>query len=260
METTEILAAGVAGLFGLAVGSFLNVVVHRVPRGLSITRPPSACPSCEAPIRPADNVPLVSYLLLRGRCRHCGATISPRYVAVEVLTAALFAGSFLRTDDLEEASFVAAASAVFVALAFIDLEHRRVPNVIVLPSTAAAVLWVAGAALAEGDPRMLVESIASGAAAFVLLLVIALAAPGGMGMGDVKLAAFIGVVCGRFGWEALVLAIFSGFVAGGVVGTVLLAVGRAGRKTTIPFAPMLCAGGIAGLFAQGAPVRAWLGL
>lgn len=260
METSRILAAVLAGLSGAAVGSFLNVVVHRVPLGLSIVRPPSACPSCETPIRPRDNVPVVSYLLLRGRCRHCGARISPRYAAVELLAAALFAGSFLRTGDLEEAAFVAAASGVFVALAFIDLEHRRVPNVIVLPAGAAAVVWVGGAAFVGREPRVLLEALASGAAGFVLLLAIALAAPGGMGMGDVKLAAFIGLVCGRFGWEALVLAIFAGFIAGGVVGLLLLALGRAGRKTAIPFAPMLCAGGVLGLFAQTAPVRAWLGL
>ena len=253
------MIAAVYGIFGLAVGSFLNVVIHRVPAKASLLRPPSSCPSCQTPIRHRDNVPVLSFVLLKGRCSTCRARISPRYPLVELLTAGLFVGAAVRYPDIELAAFVAAACAVFVALAFIDLDTRRVPNVIVLPSTAAAVAWVAVAALVRGELSLLVNSLASGAAGFVLLFVIAVVS-GGMGFGDVKLAAFIGVTTGRLGYEAFVLALFGGFVLGGLVAIVLLVTKRRGRKDAIPFAPALCAGAVIGLFAGAEPVRVWLGV
>lgn len=255
----EPLAVALALLAGAVIGSFLNVVVHRVPLGLSLVRPASACPQCEAPVRPADNIPVLSYVLLRGRCRHCRTRISPRYPLIEALTALLFAGAVLRFERPEEIAFVCAASAVLVALAFIDLSHRRVPNKIVLPATAVAAVWVTAAALTTGEPGMAGEALGSGAAGFALLFVIALVS-GGMGFGDVKLAAFIGIACGRFGWEVFVLGVFAAFIVGGVVALALLLAGRSGRKDAIPFAPMLCAGALIGLYAGEAPVQAWLGL
>lgn len=252
------LAAGIAGTIGVAVGSFLNVVVHRVPRGLSIVRPASACPSCDTPIAPRDNIPVLSYLLLRGRCRHCSATISPRYALVELATAAVWVLAALRFGDLEAAAFVALASTVLLALSAIDLEHRRIPNVIVLPATAAALVWLAGAAVAKGEPRIIVEAASSGAAYFALLFVIAVVS-GGMGFGDVKLAGFIGVAAGRFGWEAALLAVFSGIVIGGLAAIAALLAGRS-RKDAIPFGPMLGAGGLVAMFAGPSPVRNWLGM
>ncbi len=256
--TEQALTMVLFGVLGASVGSFLNVVVHRVPRGISIVRPPSACPACGAPVRPRDNLPVVSWLLLRGRCRSCGEGISVRYPVIELLTAVLFVGAAWRFERVEEAAFVALASAVLVALAFIDLEHRRVPNKIVLPAAWAAAVWVVAAAIAHGEPGPAFASLASGAAGFAVLFAIAIAS-GGMGFGDVKLAMFVGLVAGRLGWEAFALSLFAGFVAGGLVALGLLLSGRRGRKDAIPFAPMLCLGALVGLFAGVGPVRAWLG-
>src|SRR5688572_6349037 len=136
------MRVAVALLLGVSIGSFLNVLIHRVPRGISIVHPPSACPSCNTPVRPVDNVPVLSYLLLRGRCRACGASVGIRYAIVEAATAAFFVASVLRFEDVEVAVFVALAGAVLIALGFIDLEHRRLPNVIVLPALAAAAVWM----------------------------------------------------------------------------------------------------------------------
>ncbi|HVE92834.1 MAG TPA: prepilin peptidase [Actinomycetota bacterium] len=248
-----------AVVLGLLIGSFLNVVIHRVPRKLSLVSPASACPSCSVPVRPRDNVPVVSYLFLRGRCRACAARIPLRYPLVEAMTALLFLVAVIRAADLETAAFLAAAGSVLIALSFIDLDHRRVPNVIVLPATTAAVVWVAAGAVLTGDTSPLVSALISATAGFVLLLLIALVS-GGMGMGDVKLAAFIGVVSGRFGVGAFAVALFSGFMIGGLVAVVLLVVGRAGRKTAIPFAPMLCLGGLIGMFAGRSVFEFWAGV
>jgi leader peptidase (prepilin peptidase)/N-methyltransferase len=178
---------------------------------------------------------------------------------VEAATGALGAGVVARFGATDAAAFAGCCGAVLVALALIDLEHRRVPNVIVLPATAAAALWILGVAIAGGRLPVAERAFASGAAGFVLLFTIALIS-GGMGMGDVKLAAFIGLFAGRFGWEVFVLAVFAGFVLGGVGAIALLASGRRGRKDALPFAPALAAGAIVAVFWGSAPVRAWLGL
>lgn len=248
-----------AAPFGAAFGSFLNVVVYRVPRGESIVRPPSRCPSCGTDIGTLDNIPILSWLLLRGRCRSCRAPISFRYPLIEAATAALWVGCALRFDVLEEAAFAAVACTVLLALAAIDLEHRRLPNVIVLPSAAAAVVWVLGVAVARGDIDVLVTALACGAAAFALFFLIAFVS-GGMGMGDVKLAGFIGVVTGRFAWEVTVAAVFASFFIGGAVAIGLLMARRAGRKSAIPFGPSMAAGAVLALFVGPSPVRTWLGL
>lgn len=248
-----------AALVGLVVGSFLNVVVHRLPRKQSLVRPSSSCPACGVALRARDNVPVLSWLWLRGRCPACSARISWRYPAIELATGALFAGLVARISDPERAVFACAAAAVFVAIAFIDLEHRKVPNRIVLPATAVAAAWTLGAELARGHPRTAIVSVVCGAAAFGLLFVIAVVS-GGMGFGDVKLAGFIGLVTGRFGWEVTLLGLFAGFAAGGVVAAALLVSGRRSRKDAVPFAPMLCAGALIALFAGPGPVRAWIGL
>jgi leader peptidase (prepilin peptidase)/N-methyltransferase len=185
--------------------------------------------------------------------------ISARYPLVEATTAAVWVGCALRFDSIESASFAAASSSVLVALFAIDLEHRRLPNVIVLPATVAAFAWVTGYATATRDWRLEVTSLGSGAGAFALFLVIALVS-GGMGFGDVKLAGFIGLVTGRLGWEVAVLAVFASFFVGGLVAIVLLVARRAGRKSAVPFGPSMAAGAVIALFAGAGPVRAWLGL
>jgi leader peptidase (prepilin peptidase)/N-methyltransferase len=255
---TAIIAV-LAGVLGACFGSFLNVVIYRVPRRESIVRPGSRCPSCGLAIRGPDNIPIVSWLALRGRCRSCGASISARYPLVEAGTALLWIVAALRLDSLEEAAFVAVAGTVLIALALIDLEHRRIPNVIVLPSTAAYVVWVIGAAAATHDWGMAARAVACGGAYFGVLLFIALAS-GGMGFGDVKLGAFVGVAAGRFGIGVAVAAALWGFILGGLVAVVLLVAGRRGRKDALPFGPSMAAGGVAALLGGSGLVRGWLGL
>jgi leader peptidase (prepilin peptidase) / N-methyltransferase len=250
--------AVIAGLLGAAFGSFGNVVVHRIPRGQSLARPPSSCPSCGTKIRSIDNIPIVSYVLLRGRCRNCGASISPRYAIVEAAAAGLAVASVLRFGAGERAAFAASISIVLLVLAAIDLEHRRLPNVIVLPATAAAALWVVLRAAFAGEWGSAAEAFLCGAAAFALLFLIAVVSRG-MGFGDVKLAGFIGLATGSFGWRVAVLAIFASFFLGGFAAVALLLLGKKGRKAAIPFGPALAAGGILAVFAGEGPVRTWLG-
>jgi leader peptidase (prepilin peptidase) / N-methyltransferase len=234
--------AAVAAVFGAIIGSFLNVVIHRLPRGESLARPGSRCPECQTAIKPWDNVPVVSWLVLRGRCRHCGARIAPRYPVVEALTAVLFALAVLRTDAERETWIALAFVLTLIPCAFIDLDHRIIPNKITGPSAILAIALVAGLA-----SDRLVEHLVAGAAAGGFLLLAALAYPAGMGMGDVKLAGVMGLYLGRDVGPAMLI----GLVAGSVVGALIIArKGRAeGRKTAIPFGPFLALGGLGGLFA-----------
>jgi leader peptidase (prepilin peptidase)/N-methyltransferase len=229
------------GVSGAAVGSFLNVVIYRLPRGESLVTPGSRCPGCRTALRARDNVPVLSWLLLRGRCRSCAAPISPRYPVVELLTAAAFvAVALARGVDaglLLELPF----AAILIAIAGIDLEHRIVPNRIIVP---AAAFGIAVAAVIE--PGQLPELLLAGAAAFAALLAAALAYPGGMGMGDVKLAGVMGLYLG----VAVAPAMLAAFAAGALVGVAIMArEGTGARKRAVPFAPFLAAGGLIGLMA-----------
>jgi leader peptidase (prepilin peptidase) / N-methyltransferase len=234
-------AIAVTGVLGATIGSFLNVVIHRLPAGQSLVKPRSRCPGCERPIAPYDNVPVFSWLLLRGRCRGCGQPISARYPLVELVTALLFAAIALvrglDADLLLELPF----AAMLVAVAGIDLQHRIVPNRILLP---LAVWGVAGAALVRtGD---LPELLAAGAGAFAFLLVAALVHPAGMGMGDVKLAGVMGLYLG----VSVVPALLVAFLSGSIVGIAIMARrGTSARKQGVPFAPFMALGGIVGLLA-----------
>jgi leader peptidase (prepilin peptidase) / N-methyltransferase len=235
------IAIGLIGLLGAAVGSFLNVVIHRLPRGKSVVRPGSRCPACDRAIAARDNVPVVSWLLLRGRCRHCGEPIAPRYPLIELLAAAVFvAVALVRGVDMELLVQLPLA-AVLIAVAAIDLEHRIVPNRLVAPAAAWAV--VGGAAI---DAAGLPELLAGGGGAFAGMLLVALAYPAGMGMGDVKLAGAMGLYLG----VSIVPALLAGFLAGTLVGLAIIAREGAGaRKKGIPFAPFLALGGLVGLLA-----------
>lgn len=231
----------VAGVVGAVLGSFLNVVAHRLPRGESLARPGSHCPACKADIRPLDNVPVLSWLLLRGRCRDCGVRIPARYPLVEAATSVAFTAVVaVRGVDprlLLELPF----AAVLVAVAAIDLEHRIVPNRILVPAAA----WALGALLLVA-PEALVEHLVAGAIAFVALLLVALAYHGGMGMGDVKLAGVMGLYLG----VAVAPALLAAFLAGSAVGVAMIAGhGAAARKQALPFAPLLALGGLVGLLA-----------
>ena len=228
-------------LLGAAVGSFLNVVIHRLPRGESLVSPGSRCPNCGTPVKPYDNVPIVSWLLLRGRCRHCGARIAARYPLVELLTATSFAAvAITRGVDAELAVWLPFV-AVLIAVGGVDLEHRIVPNRIVVP---AAVVGLAASALVR--PEELPELLIAGAGAFLGLLLAALAYPAGMGMGDVKLAGVMGLFLGLSVLPALLLA----FMAGTVVGLArIVREGAEARKSGLPFAPFLAFGGLIGVLA-----------
>ncbi|MCJ7724913.1 MAG: prepilin peptidase [Acidimicrobiia bacterium] len=252
---TVILVAGGAVL-GLMIGSFLNVVVYRVPLGKSVVHPPSACPNCHAPIRPRDNIPVVSWLLLRGRCRDCGNPISPRYPLVEAGTSAAFAGVALLVGESWTLPAYWVAAAVAIALALVDLDHRRIPNAILFPGLAAVWALLVPGALADGDPWSLARAAGGAAAYFGLLLVIAVAARGGFGFGDVKLALLLGTFLAHRSWEALSVGVFGGFLIGGLIGAGLLLVRRLGRKDAMPFGPaMVMAAGLAVVW--GEPIVTW---
>jgi leader peptidase (prepilin peptidase)/N-methyltransferase len=217
------------------------VVIHRLPRGESLAHPRSRCPSCKTQIAAYDNVPILSWLLLRGRCRHCGAPISPRYPAVELITAVTFAAVILvrgPDDDLIiELPFVAG----LIALAGIDLDHKLLPNKIVYP----LALWGIVAVLIA-DRGDFAEHLIAGAGAFLFLFVAVLAYPRGMGMGDVKLAGAMGVYLGA----AVIPALLIGFLTGSVVGLAIIArEGASARKKAVPFGVFLAIGGIVGVLA-----------
>ena len=234
---------------GLAVGSFLNVLAARIPLRRSIVAPGSACMSCATPLAWYDNVPLLSYAALRGRCRHCAAAISWRYPAVEAATAVLVACCALKFGFSWDFLVAAVFCAVLVAISATDLERRIIPNRIVLPATV--VLLAAQTIL---DPS--IEWIAAGLGAAAFFLIAALAYPGGMGMGDVKLALLLGVVLGR----TVPVALLLGMLAALVPSFVLIARhGKAGRKMTIPFGPFLALGGVAALFAGHSILDWYLG-
>ncbi|HMJ04423.1 MAG TPA: prepilin peptidase [Conexibacter sp.] len=237
---------------GLLAGSFLNVVAWRMPRGESLLLPGSHCPGCAHPVRPYDNVPVLSWLLLRGRCRDCRTPISARYPLVEALTAALAAGVVLTNDGLHDVLLGLVLVVLLVPIALIDLDHRIIPNRL----TALGALAALAIGLAT-DPAEAPQQLIAGAAAGGFLLLAALARPGGMGMGDVKLAGMLGLFLGYEVAVALLVAL----VAGTLVGLVVIARRGAheGRKTAIPFGPFLALGGVVALLAGPAIVDWYLG-
>jgi leader peptidase (prepilin peptidase)/N-methyltransferase len=228
-----------AAVLGAVLGSFLNVVIHRVPLGESLVSPGSRCPACGTPVAPYDNVPVVSWLLLRGRCRRCGAPISPRYPVVELTTAVAFAAIVAVRGADDDLLLELPLAACLIALAAIDLDHRLLPNRIVYPMAGWGVI-----ATAIADRPDLAEHLAAGAGAFALLLIAALAYPGGMGMGDVKLAGAMGLYLGL----SIAPALLAAFLAGSVVGLAIIArEGPAARKKAVPFGVFLAIGGLVGV-------------
>ncbi|HEX8645269.1 MAG TPA: prepilin peptidase [Thermoleophilaceae bacterium] len=226
---------------GLMIGSFLNVVAYRLPRGESLVKPGSHCTTCGTDVKPWDNIPVLSWLILRGRCRGCDERIAGSYPLVELVTGVVFAAiaavGGLDLDLVYELPF----AAMMITVARIDLEHRIIPNKILLPLGVFGI-----AAIAAVNTDFLPEALISGAAAFTFLFLIALIHPKGMGMGDVKLAAVMGVFLGASVAPALLI----GFLTGSIVGVAVMAKhGAAGRKRGVPFAPFLALGGLAGLLA-----------
>ena len=257
------------GVLGLVVGSFLNVVIYRVPNDLSIVSPPSACPHCGTRIKPYDNVPVVSWLVLRAKCRSCKVAISPRYPLVELGTALFFgavawgilSGSVSAGSSGADVRSVAGTilvlvaflylAAVSVALALIDLDVHRLPNVIVLPSYLVGAGLLAVAAMTHGDLTSLLRAGVGLAALWSVYFLLALVYPGGMGFGDVKLSGVLGLYLGFVGWGELAVGAFAAFLLGGVFAVALLASRRATRKSGIPFGPWMLAGAWVGIFFGG---------
>ena len=227
---------------GATLGSFISVVAHRIPRGESFARGRSRCPHCGHTVAAYDNVPIASWLLLRGRCRSCSQRISARYPAAEVGLGTLYAATLLAlgTGDGAELALGLVLCTVLVAVTFTDLELRIVPNQIV---AAGAVLALVIAAV--GDPASMPERLIAGAGAGLFMLVVALAYPRGMGMGDVKLAGMMGLFLG----SSVVPALAIGFASGAAVGIALIAMhGSEARKRAVPFAPFLALGGVLALW------------
>jgi leader peptidase (prepilin peptidase)/N-methyltransferase len=261
-----------AGLLGLAIGSFLNVVVYRVPAGKSLT-PDSACPKCGTAIRKRDNIPVLSWLMLRGKCRGCAQPISARYPLVEAFTAVAFVLVTARfgpalLDSSTTPDAVAGAlelvaflmlTAVSIALALIDVDTKRLPSVIVYPSIAAGVVLLSAAGALRGDWSGVLQTLAGGAALSLFIFILFLIRPDGMGMGDVRLAAVLGLYLGFLGWGNLLVGAFAAFLFGGLFSIALMIIGRAGMKTKIPFGPWLIAGAWLGIFAGGFIADAYFG-
>lgn len=267
------------GVLGLLVGSFLNVVIARVPAGESVVRPGSRCPRCADPIRPRDNVPVLSWVLLRGRARCCGEPISPRYPVVEVLTAVAFglvgwwvaarAGS--PSWPLQGQGLPAAAAAVAllamlylaaasIALALIDIDTRRLPFWIVAPSVPVAAALLGAAALLAGSVPTAVRMLVGGALLWGLYRLLHLINPRGMGYGDVRLSALLGGYLAWFGYGPLAIGAFAGFLLGALGGVVVMLLRGVGLKSTIPYGPYMLAGTWLGM-AAGEPLgRAYLQL
>ena len=252
-------AAALAGLVGLAAGSFANVVIHRVPRRQSIIRPGSRCPSCDRPIAWHDNVPVVGWLVLRGRCRQCRSRISARYPTVELATAALW---FLLTLRLVDAGLGWAVPAylalafVCVVLAVIDARTRLLPNRITYPAFPVVLGLLVVASVGLGDLGRLARGLLAAVAVGAFFLALALISPRGMGLGDVKLAPTLGLALGWLSWGTVAVGVFAGFLLGGLAGLGAIAVLGLTRKSLLPFGPWLVTGALLGVLA-GADVAAW---
>ena len=243
--------AVLAGVLGLAIGSFLNVVIYRVPANVSVVRPPSRCPSCGSEIHNRHNVPILGWLVLRGRCFACKAPISPRYPLVEAATGALFVAVTLRILHLSLGEALPAYlyfAAIAVALAMIDIDHKRLPDKIVLPSYPVVAVLLTSASAVNGDWGALGRAAIGGAALLAFYFIAWFVYPSGMGFGDVKLSGVVGAMLAYLSWGTLGVGAFAGFALGALGGIALIVAGRGGRKSQIPFGPYMLAGALLAIF------------
>ena len=254
------LWAAMAGVFGLAIGSFLNVVVYRVPAGQSIINPPSRCPSCGNQIRNRHNVPVLGWLMLGGRCADCRKPISVRYPLIEFATGALFVVLTLRLVHLQWAlTAYLYFAAVGLALTMIDLDHRRLPDSIVLPSYPVIAILLTASSAVDNDWAALARAALGGAVLFAFYFAIGLAYPAGMGLGDVKLSGFVGGLLAYLSWSTLIVGAFGGFLLG-AVGVVIVTRGHGGRKMAFPVGPFMIAGALIAIFVAQPIAGAYLHL
>ena len=245
----------VIAVFGLAIGSFLNVVIYRVPRQESIVSPGSRCPFCDTPIKGRHNVPVLSWLVLRGRCADCRSRISARYPLVELGTALLFAAI---TEHFGLSPLLPAylyLAAIGVALAMIEFDVRRLPDTLVLPSYVISVLLLMPAGAAQTDWWRGERALLGMVALFVLYFALCVAYPNGLTMGDVKLAGLVGLYLGWLGWGALLIGAFGGFAIAGVSGSAVVTSKHA-RGPAVPLAPCLVSSAVLALFIT-APLTHW---
>lgn len=258
MDALTLYFLAIAFISGAIVGSFANVLIERVPEGRSILSPRSSCPNCGAPIAWYDNIPLLSWLALKGRCRSCSEPISARYLLVESVSALLWFGVIVRFG----ASWAVPAFVVFVtvlvALSAIDLRHRRLPNAILGPATILGAVLVAVAVVADGEWGRGLDALIGVVAYGLPMLGLGLAFPKGMGGGDIKLAGYLGLHLGYLGLLHVLLGAFLGFISGGVIGVVLLLAGRKGRKDPIPFGPHMALGALVALLWGEPLLSLWL--
>jgi leader peptidase (prepilin peptidase)/N-methyltransferase len=245
------------GVVGLAIGSFLNVVIWRLPRGESLIRPASHCPSCAAEIRPRDNIPVVSWLLLRGRCRSCGTSISARYPLVELATGALFAAFTVHFGAHADLPAYLYLAAVGVALAMIDLDVKRLPDALTLPSYPVGLLLLGIAAAVDSAGGAFARASLATLALFAFYALVWFLYPAGMGLGDVKLAGVVGLYLGWLGWGQLVVGAFAAFAVGAVVSIGIVVFAEGGRKTKVPFGPFMLVGVLIGIYAGHAIAHAY---
>lgn len=247
-------------VFGLLIGSFLNVVIYRVPLGLSLVSPGSACPACDHPVRYFDNVPVVSWLALRGKCRDCAHPIAARDPVVELATALLFLVAAWRIGLTPYLGAVLVLAGAGIALALIDLEHHRLPFSVTATATAATVPFLVADVLRNGGGHIGPSLVSAAVWALVYGGVWFVTAGRGMGLGDVALAPLLGLTLGWLGWGASLTGLLGGFVLGAIVGVILMATGRVGRRSRVPHGPFMLAGAAAGLFVGQPLWHAYLSL
>jgi leader peptidase (prepilin peptidase)/N-methyltransferase len=245
---SEIIPYIILFLFGSVIGSFLNVCIYRLPRNMSIVMPSSRCPSCNTPIRPYDNIPILSYILLGGKCRVCKTGISLRYPIVELLNALLYVSAFWRFGFHWYTAVYFVFCSALIVITFIDLDFQIIPDRITLPGTAIG--FVAGSLLMP-DPFMRYSLLGVRSSMIGLLTggglyyIIAVLSKGGMGGGDIKMMAMVGAL---MGWKSVLLTTFLGSLTGAVFGVLLMIFKGKGRKTKIPFGPFLALGSVVTLF------------
>ncbi|MGH2474165.1 MAG: prepilin peptidase [Candidatus Limnocylindrales bacterium] len=247
METTLVVAA--CAVMGMVIGSFLTVVVDRVPRGASIVAPPSTCGSCGMQLGPLDLVPVLSWVVLRGKCRRCKAPIGIEPIVVELATATIFVLFGLRFGAAAVLPAFCILGAALVALTWIDLREQRLPREITYVAIGLGGIALAIAALVDDEPRRIWTMLFGAGLALAIMGAIYLGSRGGLGEGDVRLAPLLGLFLGWLNPGIVPVGLFYGFVLGAVVGVAMMAAGKAGRRTALPFGPFLAAGTVVAAFA-----------